>query len=103
VLIAADLSETSLVVLLLEGMTRSELSRAAAAAADHTSPSSHEQDEILTLQEVAAFVRVPEQTLRYWRHLGKGPHGFRLGRFVRYWRSDVLLWLEQTSHPQNSQ
>lgn len=70
-------------------------------ASDRARVPTHEQDQLLTLQEVAAFVRVPEQTLRYWRHLGKGPHGFRLGRFVRFWRSDVLLWLEQTSHPQD--
>lgn len=95
-MVAADLTETSLATLLSEGMTPHP-----ATASDHGNPPTHEQDEILTLQEVAAFVRVPEQTLRYWRHLGKGPQGFRLGRFVRFWRSDVLLWLEQTSHPQN--
>ena len=27
-------------------------------------------DEMLTLQEACAFLRVPEGTLRYWRHLG---------------------------------
>lgn len=98
-MVGADLAETSLATLLSGGMTPSRPT----TAHDPVNQPTHEHDEILTLQEVAAFVRVPEQTLRYWRHLGKGPHGFRLGRFVRYWRSDVLLWLEQTSHPQNSQ
>lgn len=96
-MIAADLSETSLVTLLWRDMTTSQPT----TASDQAHLPNHEQDQLLTLQEVAAFVRVPEQTLRYWRHLGKGPHGFRLGRFVRFWRSDVLLWLEQTSHPQD--
>jgi predicted DNA-binding transcriptional regulator AlpA len=41
---------------------------------------------------------VPEATLRYWRHLGTGPHSFRIGRSVRYWRTEVLAWLEQESH-----
>jgi hypothetical protein len=31
-------------------------------------------DELLTISEVAAIVRVPIATLRYWRHLGTGPH-----------------------------
>jgi len=43
---------------------------------------------------------VPEGTLRYWRHLGSGPRSFKLGRHVRYWRADLILWLsEQTNRP----
>ena len=38
---------------------------------------------------------MPVATLRYWRHLGSGPQSFRIGRTVRYWRSDVLQWLEK--------
>lgn len=58
-------------------------------AALHTDPN----DELMTIEEVAAFLRAPVPTLRYWRHHGHGPHGFRLGRSVRYWRSDVLAWV----------
>lgn len=58
-------------------------------------------DELMSLKEVAALVRVPEATLRYWRHLGTGPHSFRIGRSVRYWRNEVVHWLdEQPRHPQ---
>jgi len=61
----------------------------------------HANDELLTLPEVADLVRVPVATLRYWRHLGSGPQSFRIGRTVRFWRSDVLHWLEvQSSRPQ---
>lgn len=56
-----------------------------------------EQDELLTITEVAAIVRAPVATLRYWRHLGTGPHGFRVGRGVRYWNQDVHDWLRQQS------
>ena len=50
----------------------------------------------------AAFLRVPEGTLRYWRHLGAGPRSFKVGRHVRYWRADLVLWLtEQTNRPQD--
>ncbi|MFT3871529.1 MAG: helix-turn-helix domain-containing protein [Nocardioides sp.] len=54
----------------------------------------HPGDEMLTLAEL---LRVPVATLRYWRHLGAGPHSFRIGRFVRYWRSDVNAWIEKQS------
>ena len=51
-------------------------------------------DKLLTLQEVAVVVRVPVATLRYWRHLGTGPRSFRIGRGVRYWRTEVFTWLD---------
>ena len=59
----------------------------------------HAGDDLLSMAEVADLVRVPVATLRYWRHLGTGPHSFRS---VRYWRSEVHRWLEdQTNHPHN--
>jgi hypothetical protein len=61
-------------------------------------------DQMLTLAEACAFLRVPEGTLRYWRHLGCGPRSFKIGRHVRYWRTDLILWLtEQTNRPQHDQ
>jgi hypothetical protein len=58
-------------------------------------------DEMLTLQEACRFLRIPEGTLRYWRHLGSGPRSFKIGRHVRYWRTDLILWLtEQTNGAQ---
>ncbi len=63
----------------------------------------HAGDELLSMQEVADFVRVPVATLRYWRHLGTGPRGFRVGRSVRYWHTEVIHWLEeQSNNPQTS-
>lgn len=56
-----------------------------------------DNDELLTIREVADIVRVPIATLRYWRHLGTGPDSFRVGRGVRYWRQDVTTWLEDQS------
>jgi predicted DNA-binding transcriptional regulator AlpA len=57
----------------------------------------HVNDDLLSLSEVAGLIRVPVATLRYWRHLGTGPHSFKVGRSVRYWRTDVLRWLEERS------
>ena len=58
----------------------------------------HAGDELLTIGEVADIVRVPVATLRYWRHLGTGPRSFRIGRGVRYWRSEVSAWLHGQSN-----
>ncbi len=42
-------------------------------------PSTSLGDEMLSLQEACVFLRVPEGTLRYWRHLGSGPRSFKVG------------------------
>jgi excisionase family DNA binding protein len=54
-------------------------------------------DHLLTITEVAELLRVPVATLRYWRHLGTGPHSFRVGRGVRYRRGDVRAWINAKS------
>lgn len=57
-------------------------------------------DEILYLDEAAAFVRKSEGTMRYYRHLGIGPRSFRHGRNVAYWKTDLILWLaEEAAQP----
>ncbi len=58
-------------------------------------------EQIMYLKEAAAFVRKPEGTMRYWRHLGIGPRSFRHGRNVAYWQTDLILWLaEESGRPQ---
>jgi hypothetical protein len=53
------------------------------------------QDDLLTTEDVAALTRAPTSTVRYWRHTGVGPHGFRIGRRVLYRRGEVLRWLAE--------
>ena len=66
---------------------------------EHSAHSPDLDDELLSLDEAATLLRTPVATLRYWRYLGTGPRSFRVGRAVRYWRGDVLAWLqEQTIH-----
>ena len=48
----------------------------------------------MTTGEVAETARAPIETVRYWRHVGKGPRSFRLGRRVLYAVEDVEAWLE---------
>jgi len=59
----------------------------------HSDPTS--RDTLLTIEEVAEFIRIPVASLRYWRVLGAGPRGFIIGRRLRYWRQDVLDWLDE--------
>lgn len=56
-------------------------------------------EDLLTVDEVAALVRLPAGTLRSWRCQSKdkpqGPRSFKLGRRVVYSRADVEAWIEQ--------
>ena len=54
--------------------------------------------DLLTITEAAQVVRAPVATLRYWRHLGTGPRSFRIGRSVRYWRTEVFAWLDDQAN-----
>jgi hypothetical protein len=47
---------------------------------DYTPGSNHTAEptsQLLTIAEAALLLRAPVATLRYWRHLGTGPHSFR--------------------------
>ena len=59
---------------------------------------SENADELLSIAEVAEIVRTPVATLRYWRYIGTGPHSFKVGRAVRYWRAEVDAWLQEQSN-----
>lgn len=52
------------------------------------------REQLMTIDEVAGLLRMPAATLRYWRVLDSGPSGVIIGRRLRYWRHDVLAWLE---------
>lgn len=52
-------------------------------------------DPLLTTEDVAEEVRRPASTVRYWRHIGYGPVGFRVGKRVLYRRSEVDAWLQR--------
>jgi predicted DNA-binding transcriptional regulator AlpA len=54
-----------------------------------------DDDELILTEEAAQIVRLPAATLRYFRHAGKGPRSFRLGRRVVYKRSDLRAWIQE--------
>jgi len=49
----------------------------------------------MTTRELAELVRSPEATVRYWRHCGKGPKSFRLGKRILYDTDEVHAWLKK--------
>jgi excisionase family DNA binding protein len=51
-------------------------------------------DEVMTTEEVAAFLRVSKKTVEKWRHEGVGPRRYKVGRHLRYLRSEVLAWVK---------
>lgn len=53
------------------------------------------EGRLMTLRDAAARIGVPEATLRYWRHLGKGPAGQKLGRRVMFRTEDIDAWIDE--------
>jgi excisionase family DNA binding protein len=49
----------------------------------------------MTTAELAELVRAPDSTVRYWRHCGKGPKSFRLGKRILYDVDEVRAWLKE--------
>jgi excisionase family DNA binding protein len=54
-----------------------------------------DMDEYMTTAEVAEKLRTPTETVRYWRHVGKGPSWFKLGRRVLYTRTAVEAFVAE--------
>ncbi|MCV2489454.1 helix-turn-helix domain-containing protein [Geodermatophilus sp. YIM 151500] len=48
-----------------------------------------------TVEDVAAYIGVPKQTLYNWRTQAKGPRGIRVGKHLRYRWEDVDAWLDE--------
>jgi len=43
--------------------------------------------------DAATWLGVPVATLYKWRHLGKGPRAYRLGRHLKYVPDEVRTWV----------
>ncbi len=52
-------------------------------------------EPLFSPSDVAEYLGVPVKTLYQWRYLGVGPPALRVGRYVRYRRSDVEQWVQQ--------
>lgn len=56
-------------------------------------------EKLWSLKEVSEFLQIPESTILTWRVDGKGPHGYRVGRYLRFRQSDVEVWLDAQADP----
>ncbi len=50
--------------------------------------------DFLTLSEVAGILRVPVNTLRWWRQQGTGPRFLKIGRRLVTTVGDLTTWVE---------
>lgn len=50
-------------------------------------------DQLLSIGEAAAVSGHSVATYRWYRANGIGPKSWKCGRYVRYWRSDVVAWM----------
>lgn len=49
--------------------------------------------QLLTTDQLSAWLQIPKQTVYRWRSRGEGPRGYRVGKHVRYDLADVEQWL----------
>jgi excisionase family DNA binding protein len=54
-----------------------------------------ETDELMSPTELAEWLGIPVSTIYNWRYASNGPPGFKIGKHVRYRRSEVDKWFEQ--------
>lgn len=61
-----------------------------------------DRPEYMTTAEVAELTRKSEVTVRWWRHVGRGPRAVVLpgGRSVLYRRQDVEAWIASGLEPE---
>lgn len=53
------------------------------------------ENRLVSVEELARYLKIPRKTLYEWNSDGSGPPYLRVGRHVRYVWSDVERWLEQ--------
>jgi excisionase family DNA binding protein len=49
--------------------------------------------DLMTAEELAAYLAVPLATLYAWRYRREGPPAIKVGRHLRYRTQDVERWL----------
>ena len=49
-------------------------------------------ERYLTSADVAERYRTAESTVRYWRQVGKGPRGIKIGKRVLYREAELLRY-----------
>lgn len=57
-------------------------------------PTTNRHFDLMTMDEVSEFVRIPVSTLRFYRHKGEGPRSGKIGGRIMYRRADVEAWID---------
>ena len=52
--------------------------------------------EFLTINDLCELLSVTPKTVASWRYRGVGPASYKAGKHVRYKRSDVEAWMEES-------
>jgi excisionase family DNA binding protein len=52
-------------------------------------------DRLMGVEDLAEYLGIPEATVYKQRSEGTGPPGYRIGKHVRWKRSEVEAWLEK--------
>ncbi|HWD05130.1 MAG TPA: helix-turn-helix domain-containing protein [Amycolatopsis sp.] len=51
-------------------------------------------NKLLSVDELADYLGVPSNTVYQWRKTGKGPRGYRIGKYVRFRPDEVDSWID---------
>jgi predicted DNA-binding transcriptional regulator AlpA len=54
-----------------------------------------EKAVLLSNEQAADYLGLSKQTLRIWRHMGKGPRYLKLGGAVKYREIDLIKYIEE--------
>lgn len=61
------------------------------------------ENELLTTEQLAELLGLRTNTIEGWRLKGQGPRFCKLGRSIRYRRSDVEDWINDNIYQNTSQ
>ncbi|MEV6219817.1 helix-turn-helix domain-containing protein [Nocardia sp. NPDC051833] len=65
-----------------------------AAATIETTVAGRGNQPLWTIADLAAYLKVPEQTIYDWRVKGFGPKAVRMGKSLRWRPAAVEAWIE---------
>lgn len=82
------------------GQNHEHHSRTGAASPAPAARQGLDAEDLWDADRVAGYLGVPKQTLYAWRHSGKGPKGFRVGKHLRWRARTVVEWTHQLEREQ---
>ncbi|CAN5493547.1 hypothetical protein BH23ACT9_BH23ACT9_25500 [soil metagenome] len=51
-------------------------------------------EQLLSIEDLAAYLDVPRQTIYDWRVDGRGPRALKIGKRLRFTAADVRAWVD---------